>query len=317
MPSRPRAAERARTRERAESLFAANVLFGEGGQTRRVLDLPLNVVEADGKQPRRHFDEELLDELARSIREHGLLQPVLVRASGEGRYTLVAGERRLRACRRLGLEKIPAILTDGDPEHVALVENLQRQDLAPLEEAEALARLRDRHAYGLEELAGVVGKSPTLLSEALSLCSLPEPIKAELRAAGGRYSRSVLVELARMRGPSRQASAWEALKSGGTVRSMRSVRSGRPGRAPSARAKGQLLRLLGRCRLALEAAVATGTRPTERELERLHAFRTTLDETLAAWAATPAKNGGMPSSDAAAQAGAALPGKSERRGRDM
>jgi ParB family transcriptional regulator, chromosome partitioning protein len=289
VPSRPRAAERARARERVESLFGTNVLFGEGGQTRRVLDLPLEAVHADGKQPRHHFDEVSLDELASSIREHGLLQPVLVRASGEGRYALVAGERRLRACRTLGLERIPAILTDGDPEHVALVENLQRQDLAPLEEAEALERLRDRHAYGLEELAGVVGKSPTLLSEVLSLCSLPEPIKTELRTAGSRYSRSALVELARVRDSSRQQSAWETLKSGGTVRNLRSFRSGRQGHTPAARAKGQLLRSLGRFSLALEAAVAAGVRPTERELERLHAFRAALDETLAAWTTSRAE----------------------------
>ncbi len=103
MSSRPKPTDRGQTRDRVESLFGTSVFFGQGGQTRRILDLSLDAVGVNGEQPRRHFDEALLEELAQSIRAHGLLQPVLVQPAGEGRYLLIAGERRLRACRKLGL----------------------------------------------------------------------------------------------------------------------------------------------------------------------------------------------------------------------
>ncbi len=288
MSSRPKATDRGQTRERVESLFGKSVFFGQGGQTRRILDLPLATVGVRGEQPRRHFDKASLEELAQSIRAYGLLQPVLVQPAGEERYMLIAGERRLQACQKLGLERIPAILTDGDPDHVALIENLQRQDLAPLEEAEALERLRQRHAHSLDDLARAVGKSPTLLSETLSLCSLSESVKANLRNEGNRYTRSALIELARIRDPTLQAEAWETLRSGeATVRNLRSLRK-RPGeRTAPNRSKGVLLRALGRCNAALEATIASGAQPTARELDRLRALRTALDEALETWARLP------------------------------
>ena len=307
MPSHPKAADRVQTRSRVESLFSSSVLFGQDGQTRRILDLPVATLDTNGNQPRRHFDETSLEELAQSIHLHGLLQPVLVRAAENGRYILIAGERRLRACRKLGMERIPAILTDGDPDHVALIENLQRQDLAPLEEAEALERLRERHGHSLEELGRVVGKSPTLLSETLSLCSLPEPVKAELRVEGRYYNRSALVELARVRGSERQREAWEALRLGqATVKELRLLRKRPAERASPSRSMGQLLRALGRCTTTLVAIASSGAQPTAREMERLRALRATLEaelnKALGTWAErTPgkaeSKRGGVISSD--------------------
>jgi ParB family chromosome partitioning protein len=288
MSSRPKATDRGQTRERVDSLFGKSVFFGQGGQTRRILDLPLATVGVRGEQPRRHFDEASLEELAQSIRAYGLLQPVLVQPAGEERYMLIAGERRLQACQKLGLERIPAILTDGDPDHVALIENLQRQDLAPLEEAEALERLRQRHAHSLDDLARVVGKSPTLLSETLSLCSLPESVKANLRKEGSRYTRSILVELARIRDPVRQAEAWETLGSGeATVRTLRSLRKRPAERTAPMRSKGLLLRALSRCNAALDSTITSGAQPTARELERLRALRAALDIAIETWTRLP------------------------------
>ena len=139
-------------------------------------------------QPRRHFDEEALTSLAESIRRHGLLQPLVVRRIA-GRFELIAGERRLQAAKRANLESVPVIIRDARPEdrlELALIENLQRENLTPLEEAEAYRHLMDAYGLTQEEIAQRVGKSRPAITNTLRLLALPDAVKAQLE--GGELS---------------------------------------------------------------------------------------------------------------------------------
>lgn len=154
------------------------VASGEGvvPQTLSVLDLQ------PGKyQPRRYFNDVELQELAESIKSHGIIQPILVRAIDGNRYEIIAGERRWRAAQRAGLSAVPAIIqdwTDQQALEAALVENIQRADLNPMEEAEGLQRLLDEFGYTQEELARVVGKSRSHVTNMLRLLQLPTDVRA-------------------------------------------------------------------------------------------------------------------------------------------
>jgi ParB family transcriptional regulator, chromosome partitioning protein len=160
-----------------------------GGEVPRLVDLPVDCIRPNPHQPRVHFDEESLAELAASVRQIGVLQPVLVRPVGESAFELVAGERRWRAARRAGLAVIPAIVrtTDdlGSIER-ALVENLHRDDLAPLEEAAAYQQLIEDFDLTHEQVANRVGKSRSAVTNTLRLMSLPAGIQHLL--ADGRLS---------------------------------------------------------------------------------------------------------------------------------
>jgi len=179
----------------------------------RIVEIDLHDLHPNPDQPRKTFSEESLIELAASIERHGLIQPITVKRLDSGTYLLVAGERRFRAFERLGRPTIPAIVTTGDAEEIALIENIQREDLNPLEEAEALARMMDRHRYTQEQLGQVVGKSQAAVSQVLGLLNLPETIKAEYRAAP-RSSKSLLVEIAAMKSEAEQLRLWAAIKDG-------------------------------------------------------------------------------------------------------
>ncbi len=149
------------------------------GATAGILQIPIERVQPERQQPRQRFDGGRLDELAASIREKGILQPILVRRSGAS-YRIVAGERRWRAAQRAGLHEVPAIvkdLGDHDAFEAALIENLQREDLDPLEEAEAYRRLVDEHGLTQEQAAARVGKDRSTVANALRLLKLPEEIR--------------------------------------------------------------------------------------------------------------------------------------------
>lgn len=155
----------------------------------RLLDVPIDSLSPNPNQPRVHFDEETLAELAASIREIGVLQPVLARDLGDGRYQLVAGERRWRAARRAGLTTIPAIVRRTDDLNSieqALVENLHRQDLTPLEEAAAYQQLIEDFGLTHEQVSVRVGKSRSVITNTLRLMTLPPSIQHLL--ADGRLS---------------------------------------------------------------------------------------------------------------------------------
>ena len=144
-----------------------------------IVTIKISQIEPNRNQPRRSFDEEALQELAESIGEHGVLQPILVRPQIYGGYQIVAGERRYRASRIAGLTEIPAIireLSDSETMQIALIENLQRQDLSVLEEAKGYKSLMDDYGFSQEDVARTVGKSRSAVANILRLLGLPEDI---------------------------------------------------------------------------------------------------------------------------------------------
>ena len=145
----------------------------------RIESLPLREIEPDPEQPRKTFDDEALAELAASISEHGLLQPIAVRPHGLDNYRIVAGERRWRACRMAGLTDVPVIVkdvTDEQAMELALVENLQREDLDPVEEALGIRELMTRCDLTQEQAARKLGKSRSALANSLRLLNLPDSV---------------------------------------------------------------------------------------------------------------------------------------------
>jgi ParB family chromosome partitioning protein len=150
----------------------------------------------DPNQPRKYFDPEALEELAASIRKHGILQPVLFKPAEQGWLTIVAGERRIEAAKKVGVNIIPGLMVDGSADEIALVENLQRQDLTVIEEAEALGRLVDNMKYTHEQAAGVIGKSRQAVTDILTLNNLPQEIRDDCRN-NPKCLRQILIEIAR------------------------------------------------------------------------------------------------------------------------
>jgi ParB family chromosome partitioning protein len=183
---------------------------------RTLYEVPLDRLEADPDQPRKFFDVDAMLELKNSVREHGVLQPVIFRRDGRKRLLVVAGERRLRAAREAGEATIPAVYRENvDAAEVALVENLQREGLNPIDEAEALQRMKEGRGYTCAQLGNVVGKAPSTVSEILSLTRLPEGIK-ELCRKSSRYSRRALVEVAKAGDPAEMTRRFQKLAAGGT-----------------------------------------------------------------------------------------------------
>ena len=160
--------------------------------------VPLAEIQPDPTQPRKYFDPLALAELTASVSQVGIIEPVVCRQDPQtGLVYVVAGERRCAAARKAGLASVPAVFIAGENHaEIALVENLLRQDLNPIEEAEALKRLMDTHPYLQEDLARIIGKSPTTISEALSLNKLPQAIRDECRQ-DPTVPKNVLVTIAR------------------------------------------------------------------------------------------------------------------------
>ena len=149
-----------------------------------VMNLPIEEIVAHRGQPRRHFDEANLKELAESIRSKGVLLPLIVRKTSAG-YAIVAGERRWRAAQKAGLREVPAMIremSEKEAFEVALIENIQREDLNPIEEAEAYKRLIEEHGLTQDELAARVGKDRSTVTNMLRLLRLPEAIKEAIVA---------------------------------------------------------------------------------------------------------------------------------------
>jgi len=159
--------------------------------------LPLEFIEANPDQPRTQLGN--IEELAASVREKGVLEPILVRAVGPNRYQIISGERRFRAATLVGLDEIPAIELDVDDKEqleIALIENIQRKDLTPFEEAEGLYILQERFGYTHEKISQVIGKSRTTVTETLLINEIPDRIRAMCREAG-ISNKSVLVQVSR------------------------------------------------------------------------------------------------------------------------
>ena len=160
-----------------DALFADNEIETDGEQ-KESLKIRISDIEPNKAQPRKYFDKEKLEELASSIREHGLLQPILVRKVND-KYQIISGERRWRACRMAGLVEVPVILKDLDDKQaleIGLIENLQREDLNVVEEAEGYRSLIDDFGLTQEEIAKRVGKSRPVVANAMRILALPQAV---------------------------------------------------------------------------------------------------------------------------------------------
>jgi len=159
-----------------------DALLGSGAEESAdsVRQLPTQSLASGKYQPRRKFDAETMAELVSSIKEKGVLQPLIVRESGAGQYEIIAGERRWLAAKQLGLALVPAIvhaLTDVQALEVSLIDNMQREDLTPMEEAAGFQRLIDEFGYTQEKISNIIGKSRSFVANALRLLQLPDDVK--------------------------------------------------------------------------------------------------------------------------------------------
>jgi ParB family transcriptional regulator, chromosome partitioning protein len=210
-----------------------------------LIEVEIDQIEPNPNQPRKLFDSNALNELAASIRTSGVIQPVIVRRQGAG-FQLVAGERRWRAARQAGLPRVPAIVrevTDAESLELALVENLLREDLNPMEEAEAYDKLLARFGWTQEECAQRVGKERSSIANALRLLRLPSPIQDDLRA--GRLTMGHARALLALTTPAEQlelrdeilAHDWSVRATEDTVRT---TTAGRPRRPKQRRRSAEL-----------------------------------------------------------------------------
>ncbi|BAT58220.1 chromosome-partitioning protein ParB [Variibacter gotjawalensis] len=215
--------------------------------------VPIEFIRANPKNPRRQFSDAELEELAKSIRERGVIQPVVVRqvAGEQDAYEIIAGERRWRASQRAGLHQLPIVLieaTDREALELAIIENVQRQDLNPLEEALGYKALGEEYGHGQEDIARVVGKSRSHVANTLRLLNLPDSVKAfvsEGKLSAG-HARALLAL------PDPEAVAREVVEKGLNVRAVETIAQ------DAAAAKGKPVR----------ARVAVEKDPNTRALER-------------------------------------------------
>jgi ParB family chromosome partitioning protein len=273
-----------------------DVLFGTSANFPRVVEIDLTSVDRNPDQPRQHFDEDELRSLADSIERMGLKQPILVKQAAGGRYIIAAGERRFRAHQLLGRATIFAIITDGDLDEIALIENLQRADLDAMEEARAFARLIERHSYTHEELGRIVSRSQGEVARTLATLKLPDEMLREYSSFRKTISKSILQELAFIDDAALRQDLWEEAKAGKlTIRGLRETKKNpaaireRVGKAAEADASGPdtLNKLLANAEknvkrtssdiLALKQRKA---KLTDQQRERFRALRDELNELI-------------------------------------
>jgi len=186
----------------------ATVAYKKG----KLYDLPIIDLKPDPNQPRKSMDPQALEELTASVKRVGIIQPLLFRVDAESPYLiLVAGERRFKAAQLAGLTTIPGICVEGNPSEIALVENLLRQDLTAIEEAEALQRLKEQQQYTDEQLSGAIGKARTTISDIMLINRLPPEIRDECRG-DRKISKNVLIEIARKKQVRGMQTAYEKYK---------------------------------------------------------------------------------------------------------
>lgn len=236
----------------------------------------LSKIQPNPDQPRKTFDEDGLQELARSIEEYGQLMPIILKRDKEsGTYILAAGERRYRAHKLLGKTHIYAVLTDGGLDEIGLIENIQREDLHPLELAESLQRLMEKHSWNQDQLGQAIGKNRRTVNETLLLNKLPEDIKEECRTSGTTVPKSVLIQIARLEGLDQQLTFWRQAKEGAlTVREVRVQRRAEVPKVPASPAKQLLVSGRGFTKKLKEFSSST---LNETELYELIELRKEID----------------------------------------
>jgi ParB family transcriptional regulator, chromosome partitioning protein len=244
------------------------------GRSTGVRVVPLDRIEPNPEQPRIAYDEAGLQELALSIREHGVLQPILVRPIGPNRYQLVAGERRWRASRLAAVETIPALIEELDDDtamEISIIENLQREDLSPLDEAVMYDRMISQHGYSVRRLAQKLGKDKGYLENRLRLADAPPEIKQLVSLRKDTLSHAY--ELMKVENPKRRARlAEQVARNELSLVKLRERIEGRPRRAPSPEGAG-----------AMETETATGEpAATADEGWAAHEARPVTDDSLVA-----------------------------------
>ncbi len=190
---------------------------GSNDEDRKTLnEIPLTQIQVNPNQPRKEFDEEGMMELVSSISEHGIIQPVTVRQIDEDKYELIAGERRYRACRYLNFETIPAyvreISDDLEVMEMALIENIQRENLNPIEEAEAYSALIELHGMSQENVAQRVGKKRSTITNSLRLLRLPQEIRASLMASNDNFTAGHARAILALENEKRMINLWNRIR---------------------------------------------------------------------------------------------------------
>ncbi len=246
-------------------------LVTKGSRFRHSFEVSLAAVTPDPNQPRKHFEDADIAGLAATMAEQGQLQPILLRRdpTATERWIIVAGERRWRAARHNGWDTLLAIEIGGDPEVVTILENLQRVDLSPIEEARGLQRLIESKRWTQDRAAEVLGKTKSEISATLRILTLPDQVlTSELQIA-----RNTLVELSRLASPAREALLAKAPPGGLTVQAVRAARKS-PAARPNQRTTVHFdMRRLKATTQAVEEAIGTGAQldhATRDALQRLH-----------------------------------------------
>jgi ParB family chromosome partitioning protein len=245
------------------------VLIGGGVSPTELLQIPLGSIRANARQPRRHIDADGIGGLADSVRAQGVMQPVVVRPAEGGGYELIAGERRWRAARAAGLATIPALVRESDDREslvLALVENVAREDLSPVEEARASAVLMDEFALSLGEVAERVGRSKPTVSNRVRLLELPDDVL-------GLVERGLLTEgharaiLSVPGNDGRRALARKVVAQGISVRAAERAARWAGAQTKPRRARRVDPALAERVRVALESLTGTAVRVTDTRIE--------------------------------------------------
>jgi len=243
-------------------------------------NVDINIIRPNPHQPRQYFDPETLEELTTSVKERGVLQPIIIRKDGDEIF-LVAGERRLRAAKEAGLTEIPAIITKGNPAEISLIENLQREDLNPIEEAEGYARLMKEFNYTQEKVASRVHKARTTITETLTLLRLPDQIKKECLRAD--IPKRALVQIGRQEKDDVKISLFNKFKDGGLtseeIRKSTRKQTKTTQRTPAAIALDRVFNLFKQ----LERLDLNKTEESEKQdlINNLHALKNLIDGLLA------------------------------------
>jgi ParB family chromosome partitioning protein len=223
---------------RADAHYVDAITSGRMGSVGRMLDIERLV--PNPTQPRKSLRD--IEALAESVRERGILEPILVRPTDDGRFQIIAGERRFHAAKQVGLTMVPCVELDVDERgclEISLIENLQRRDLTPFEEAEAIARLVEDFQYTHEQIARKLGRSRSSVTELLSLNRMPEAVKEACRRAD-IMTRTVLMEIVRQESEEDMLALVDAVLSGSLTRDEVRELKRNPGTAPAPRDESRL-----------------------------------------------------------------------------
>ncbi|HYD29743.1 MAG TPA: ParB/RepB/Spo0J family partition protein [Azospirillaceae bacterium] len=257
--------------------------FGLSTNFPDLVELDLDKIRPNPDQPRTRIDPDGIRSLAASIEKYGLQQPILVRPADADEYTLIAGQRRLEAHRLLGRVTIFAIISTGSAEEIALIENVQREDLDAVDLARSLERLAERHGYTQEAIGALIGCDRAEVARILAILRLPHEVLEEYRPRARDISRTTLAELAQVADPELQGTLWEQAKQGLTVKELREIK--RIAKAPDAGSGGHVLREVGKSLLRIGKdleKLRQHTRALGREhRDRLRELREEIDRVLA------------------------------------